>query len=399
MPAPLAPSDSPLQSLYPIAALLASVFLLIAGNSLIGLVAPIRAHLENFDDLSIGLLGSAYFAGMLLGALQTPAIVRQVGHIRAFAAFVASAIVAVDIMPVFPTPAAWLISRAMIGFVFAGIYAVAESWINARANNANRGSLYAVYQIVNFTAAATGQLMLRGLDAGGFVAFTVGSGLLALAIVPLATTRADAPDQPRAVRFKLSWLIGLSPVSVAAALVAGAANGAAFALAPIYALQSGVKPSAVPLFTAAIVIGSALGVYPVGRLSDRMDRRLIVAFVMTAGVAVELALILSRPLGAPLAALGFLVGLTTYSIYTLAVSLANDGAKAHDRVRVSAGLLFVYCVGAILAPALASMGMSTFGPSALFAQNALLHAGLALFAAWSLYGDRGAKAESRTIIP
>jgi MFS family permease len=239
---------------------------------------PARAHLEGFDDLSIGLLGSAYFAGMLLGTLQTPAIVRQVGHVRAFAAFVASAIVAVDIMPVYTTPAAWLVSRALIGFVLAGIYAVAESWINATANNANRGSLYGIYQIVNFAAAATGQLMLRGLGPGGFVAVTVGSALLALAIVPLATTRADAPDQPRAIGLKLSWLFGLSRVSVA-----GAANGAAFALAPIYALQSGVRPSAVPLFTAAIVIGSALGVYPVGRLSDRMDRRLIMAFSIRSG--------------------------------------------------------------------------------------------------------------------
>jgi MFS family permease len=388
-----------LQTLYPIAALLLSVFLLISGNSLIGIVAPIRAHLDGFGDLSIGLLGSAYFTGMLLGTLQTPAIVRQVGHIRAFAAFVASAIVAVDIMPVFAGPAEWLVARALIGFAFAGIYAVFESWINAKANNRNRGSLYGVYQIVNFAAAATGQLMLRGLDPDGFVVFTVGSALFALAIVPLATTRADAPDLPRAVSLKLSWLIGLSPVSVAAALVAGAANGATFALAPVYALQSGVKPLAVPLFTAAIIVGSACGVYPIGRLSDRIDRRLIMAFVMAAGVTVELALILWRPLGAPLAALGFLVGLTTYSVYTLAVSLANDGAKTHDMVRVAAGLLFVYCLGAIVAPASASMAMRNFGASALFAQNALLHAGLALFAVWSLYGDRGAKAESRSILP
>lgn len=377
-----------MQSLYRIATLLVSVFLLVAGNSLIGLVAPIRANLDGFGDLAIGLLGSAYFAGMLLGTLETPAIVRQVGHIRAFAAFVASAVVAVDIMPIWTTPGAWFISRALLGFALAGIYAVVESWINATASNANRGALYGVYQIVNFAGSATGQLLLRGLDPGAFVPFTIGSALLALAIVPLATTRADAPEQPRSVTLRISWLIALSPVSVAASLVAGAANGAAFALAPVYALQSGVRPAEVPYFTAAIVFGSALGVYPVGRLSDRTDRRLIMAVVMMVGAAIEVTLVVWRPLGLPLAALGFLVGLSTYTLYTLAVSLANDRAKTHDMVLVSAGLLFVYCLGAIVAPPLASMGMRAFGPAALFAQNAFLHAALAVYATTSLLSRR-----------
>jgi predicted MFS family arabinose efflux permease len=187
-------SDSPLQTLYPIAALLLSVFLLIAGNSLIGVVAPVRADLAGFGDLTIGLLGSAYFAGMLLGTLKTPVIVRRVGHIRAFTAFVAIAIVAIDIMPVWAAPGTWLVSRALLGFAFSGIYAVIESWIHAKASNTNRGALYGVYQIVNFVASASGQLLLRGLDPNAFVPFTIGASLFALGIVPLAMT---APTRPR----------------------------------------------------------------------------------------------------------------------------------------------------------------------------------------------------------
>jgi hypothetical protein len=166
------------------------------------------------------------------------------------------------------------------------------------------------------------------------------------------------------VSLRLSRLLDLSPISVAAALAAGAANGAAFALAPIYTLGIGVKPSAAPLFTVAIVFGSAVGVYPAGWLSDRIDRRVIMALVMTAGAAFEVALASLEPVGVPLAALGFCVGLATYTLYTLAVSLANDRAKTVEMVLVSAGLLFVYCLGAITAPPLASLAMRAFGSSA-----------------------------------
>jgi MFS family permease len=176
-------------------------------------------------------------------------------------------------------------------------------------------------------------------------------------------------------------------VSVAASIAAGAANGSAFALAPVYAIGIGIRPPAVPFFTAAIVLGSAAGVYPAGWLSDRFDRRVILAFAMTAGAAFEAALAIGKPTGLPLATLGFCVGLTTYTLYTLAVSLANDRAAKHEMVLVSAALLFVYCLGAIVAPALASLEMRVLGPSALFGQNAIVHIAAAGFAAWSLAAD------------
>ena len=134
-----------LTALSSIAALLLSVLLLIGGNALIGVTTPLRARIEGFPDLTVGLLGSAYFAGMLAGTLAAPAIIRRGGHIRAFTAFVALAVASVVMMPVFVSPAVWLACRALLGFVFAGLYAIIEAWINARASNANRGALYALY--------------------------------------------------------------------------------------------------------------------------------------------------------------------------------------------------------------------------------------------------------------
>ena len=373
-----------MKTLPSLAALLFSVLLLIGGNSLIGVTTPLKARIEGFPDLTVGLLGSVYFAGMLAGTLGAPAIIRRGGHIRAYAAFVALAVCSVILMPVMPWAWAWLICRALIGFVFAGLYAVIESWINAKATNSNRGALYALYQIANFAASASGQMALRPLGLDGFAPFSVAGALLALAIVPMALTKVDPPAQPRSVRPRLIWLARTAPVACLAAFAAGAANGALFALGPVFAAEIGMAPDSVPLFTSSVVLGSALGILPIGLLSDRIDRRLVMAAVMIAGAACEVALSRQTTPGIWLIALGFLVGLTTYSLYTLAVSLANDRASPHDLVFISVGLLFVYCVAAIVAPAVASILMKDFGPQLLFIQNAYVHMAIAGLAIWRL---------------
>jgi MFS family permease len=394
------PTPTPIRrvSILPsIAALLFSVLLLIAGNSLVGVATPLRARIEGFPDLIVGLLGSVYFAGMLAGTLAAPAIIRRGGHIRAFAAFVALAVVSVILMPVMVFPWAWLACRALIGFVFAGLYAVIESWINAKANNSNRGALYALYQIANFAASASGQLALKPLGPGGFSSFAAAGALLALAIVPMAMTSVDPPAQPRSVRPRLVWLARLAPLSCFGVLAAGAANGALFALGPVFAVEIGMTPNSVPLFTSSIVLGSALGVLPIALISDRVDRRLVMAAVMIAGAACEVALSRVAAPGAWLIALGFLVGLTTYSLYTLAVSLANDRGAAQDLVFISVGLLFIYCVAAIAAPAVASVLMKDFGPQMLFVQNAYVHLAIAALVLWRLVV--APKAQGRTPDP
>ncbi len=372
-----------------IAALLLSVLLLIGGNALVGVTTPLRARIDGFPDLVVGLLGSVYFAGMLGGTLAAPIIIRRGGHIRAFAAFVALAIVSVILMPVIVAPAAWLLFRALIGFVFAGLYAVIEAWINAKATNSNRGKLYALYQIANFAASASGQMAMQPLGPAGFAPFAVAAALLAVAIVPMAMTSVDPPVKPKSVRPRLLWLVRGAPLACLAVFAAGAANGASFALAPVFAVDIGMSPDRAPLFTSAIVVGSALGVFPIGALSDRVDRRLVMAAAMIGGAACEVMLSRLTGPGPWLIGLGFLVGLTTYSLYTLAVSLANDGASPHDMIFISVGLLFIYCVAATAAPAVASLLMKSFGPRALYLQNAYVHMAIAAFALWRRLAEPG----------
>ena len=243
-------------------------------------------------------------------------------------------------------------------------------------------------------------MALKPLGPDGFASFAVAGVLLALAIVPMAMTSVEPPDRPRSVRPRLAWLVRATPMSCFAVFAAGAANGAAFALGPVFAVEIGMAPDRVPLFTSAIVVGSAFGVFPIGSISDRVDRRLVIATVMIAGAACEVALSRAASPGAWVIALGFLVGLSTYSLYTLAVSLANDHASPNDVIFISVGLLFLYCIAAFAAPALASIMMKVFGPQALVLQNAYVHLATATFALWRLVFDpakrrKGAPAESR----
>ena len=203
------------------------MLLLIAGNSLVGVLTPLRAQLGGFADLTIGLLGSAYFAGMLAGALATPAIVRRAGHIRAFSAFVAVGIVAVVLMPGWESPAPWMLCRGALGFVFAGIYAVIESWINAKADNASRGALYGVYQIVSFRRLG-GRPTAAARFRAGFL-----PALQRRRRAAGARHRADGDDQRRPARPaeidppQAAVARPPGPGLGAGALIAGVANGAA----------------------------------------------------------------------------------------------------------------------------------------------------------------------------
>ena len=362
--------------------------MLIGGNALVGVTTPLRARIDGFPDLVVGLLGSVYFAGMLGGTLAAPIIIRRGGHIRAFAAFVALAIVSVILMPVIVAPAAWLLFRALIGFVFAGLYAVIEAWINAKATNSNRGKLYALYQIANFAASASGQMAMQPLGPAGFAPFAVAAALLAVAIVPMAMTSVDPPVKPKSVRPRLLWLVRGAPLACLAVFAAGRQRRLVCARARLRGRHRHVaRPRPAVHFGDRGGLGA-------GGVSDRR-------FVRPGrsapghgggddrGRACEVMLSRLTGPGPWLIGLGFLVGLTTYSLYTLAVSLANDGASPHDMIFISVGLLFIYCVAATAAPAVASLLMKSFGPRALYLQNAYVHMAIAAFALWRRLAEPG----------
>ena len=360
--------------------LLVSVLFLISGNGLLNTLVPLRSKLEGFPPLAIGLIGSAYYLGMLAGAFGAPAIIRRAGPVQAFAALAASTVIAALLFPTLDNWMLWALLRGIIGFAFAGLYAVIESWLNARSNNSNRGRVYALYQIVNFGGSACGQEMLTFSHPQTDALFSLAAVCLVLAIIPLAMSRAAAPSAPRSVRLRIGWFARMSPIAAVAALCIGAANGSFFSLAPVYGVGLGLSTSAVAAFMTAGTIGTALAVYPVARLSDSHDRRVVLLAFCAIGILAETMLAMGGGMSRTLmCCLGLAVGGSTMVLYTVAISHANDRAGADNSIEVSAGMLFLYCVGAMVMPAVGSVLMERFGPSTLFIQNAITHGCLAVF--------------------
>ncbi|MEA2928390.1 MAG: hypothetical protein QOG38_818 [Hyphomicrobiales bacterium] len=377
-----------------VSALLAAVFILIAGNGLSNTLIPLGATAAAFPELSLGLIGSAYFGGMLIGCLATPRIIARAGHVRAFSAFVAVATVATLAHPVFVEPTAWGAIRAVTGFCFAGLYATIESWMHDKADNVVRGRMLAVYQMMNYAGSATGQQAIRFLSPASFVSFSVVAAALALSVLPLAYTRSDPPEPPPEPRLRLAWLFRISPVGIVGALVSGSANGTFWSLAPVFADRSGLSAGGIASFMTAAIIGAALVQWPVGRLADKRDRRHIMLAAMLIAIAAQSALIwFAKSEALVLIALAAAVGASAFVLYPLSSSHAQDLTARESSVEVSTGLLLAYTVGAIVGPTVAAFMMSHIGPQALFIHNAAIHVLVVAFVVWRLF-QRPPRAES-----
>src|SRR5437764_4237577 len=274
-----------------VSALLAAVFMLIAGNRLSNTLIPLSATAAAFPPLSIGLIGSFYFIGMFVGCIAAPRILGHAGHIRAFSGFVAIATVTTLLHPMFVDPAAWAGIRAVTGFCFAGLYATIESWMHDKAENVVRGRVLALYQIVHYAGSATGQQAIRFINPASYVPFSIVAAALALSVLPLAQTRTDPPEPPPVPRLRLAWLFRISPVGIVGALVSGIANGTFWSLAPVFAERSGLGAGGVASFMTAAIFGGALVQWPVGRLADRNDRRYMMLLAIAIAIAAQSALV------------------------------------------------------------------------------------------------------------
>ncbi|MDJ1159836.1 MFS transporter [Chelatococcus sp. SYSU_G07232] len=374
---------APLLAVVPV---LVAVFILIAGNGLLTTLVPLRGTQEGFSPTDIGAIGSVYFSGMLIGTWVTPAIVRRAGHIRAFSALAAVAAVACLGFAIFVSPVVWMVLRGLIGFCFAGLYAIVEAWINAKADDGNRGRMLGLYNIVNFSGSASGQQLLRLDSPRSFTLFSGAAAFLMFALVPLAMTRAEAPPLPAKGRLDILGLFRTSPIGAVGILLVGFANGAFWSLAPAYVERMSLGATVVASFMTAMIVGSATGPYPIGRLSDVVDRRIVIMTVSALAMAVEIALVVAGK-GPPtlLYGLAFALGLFTSVVYPLISAHANDRQAQEGAVHLSSTLLFLYCIGAVVGPSLASFLMTSFGDRMLFVHNAAIHAVLAGFVLWRMF--------------
>lgn len=360
-----------------IAAILMSVLALIAGNALHNTLVPLRGKLEGFPGLTLGLLGSVFFAGMLAGTLLGPAIIRRVGHVKAYAIFAALAMMVAVAYPLSVSPGWWMLLRAVIGFAFAGLYGVIDGWVQGKAENEHRGRLGGAYQFVHFTAVACGQMLIPVADPMGFQLFILVGILFAASIIPFALSRTEPPALPDTARLELGWLFRNAQVSAVAALGIGAANGSFWSMAPVFGVMNGMTPGAIATFLTATILGSAVAVIPIGRYSDRTDRRVVMAAMIGVAGALELAIFIAGRLPGPgMAVAGFMIGTVVMTLYSVASAHANDRSDAGHAVTIASGLLFLYSVGAIIGPSLAAVMMDQIGPQGLFLFMAVVHAAM-----------------------
>ncbi|MBN7763428.1 MFS transporter [Nitratireductor aquimarinus] len=364
-----------MSSLRPLIPLLIAAGILLAGNGLQGTLIALRGAEEGFSETLIGLMGSAYFAGFLIGCLCVPRLLRAVGHIRAFAALAAMGAAGSLLLILFVDPIAWIAIRFLSGICFSSLFTTIESWLNSAASNSNRARLLAVYRIIDIGAVTGSQYMLPALGIEGFTVFAVMAMMITLSLVPVSMADRSNPKPPAEFSLNLPAVWRISPLAAFGCLSVGLTNSAFRIVGPIYGQSIGLSVSEIATFMSAGIIGGAVMQYPLGALSDRRDRRQILLGT-TIGALIS-ALIIVWFAGDDRTAnmlLVFLFGAFAMSLYSLSVAHANDHAKKDQFVQLAAGLLFFYSVGAMAGPLLASLLMQRFGPHALFAYTALIYA-------------------------
>ncbi len=367
-------------------ALLLGVAILNIGSGALMAIIGVRLSADGASSLVIGVITSAYFLGLLGGALWAAKVIDRVGHIRAFVVYAALDAVAVLLL-VFAGDSliAWLALRVIAGYAMAGLTMIAESWLNHRATNATRGRVLSVYIIVMNGAFAAGPLMLNFGDPAGSALLVVAGILLVASLIPVALTRTGNPQIGEQKRFGLGRLFAVSPLGVIGALTVGLVESAVFGLGAVYGDAIGLDTGQISLFLALTLGGVLLLQFPLGVLSDRFDReKLILAVALIGGFAALAIVILGTPGFGPLLALGFAVGGMASPLYPLSVAEANDWLEADELVPAGASLVLAYALGATAGPLMGSAAMAALGPGGLFAFAACAMFALAVFALYQV---------------
>jgi MFS family permease len=386
-------SPNPLSTTWP---LLLGMGVLMLGAGLQSTLLGVRATLEGFPTPVTGVIMSCYYVGYLLGTVAAPRLLRRVGHIRVFAALAAVASTAILVQGAFVSPVPWALMRLMTGLCFAGIYVVAESWLNDRASRTNRGRLLALYMLILYAGLGGGQFLLPLFDGHSPTPFMLISILITLAMVPIVVSAQPLPERavPRRVRYR--DLYHDSPLGVVAVCISGLTSSIIFSMGPVYAHLRGLDTAKVALFMAVSICAGATTQYPIGRLSDRMDRRTVIAAVCTLATLIAASIVTFRNMPQPL----FLVLTGCFSgfaltLYSLAVSHVNDKLEQSEMVAASSALLRMNGAAAAFGPVVMGSLMQGYGARAYFSALALLTGTLTLYDLWRKWRRRAAPSDRK----
>ncbi|GEO82252.1 MFS transporter [Pararhodospirillum oryzae] len=374
-----------------LSSLLGGIAFLLLGNGLLGTVLGVRLADRGDGPLVSSLILGCYFVGLIVGSWRLSRVVLAIGHIRTFALLASVQAAATLGHALTPSPVAWAAFRLIEGICMAGLFMCIESWLNDRATEESRGTVLSAYMISVYLAQGVGQLLLMTHDPRNFALFAVASILVSLAVLPVVTTRLPSPELVAAPPFRPGRLMASSPTAFLGSAASGLGLGALYAMGPLFAREIGFDRNGVALFMCAAILGGLVLQWPLGRLSDRLDRRLVLQGVAVALGVVCVAIAFLAPgtetavptggLG-PFVALAALFGSLITVIYPVSVALANDRIAPGERVGVSGDLLLVNSVGSVVGPLVAAVLMELNGPVGLFVFEALVAVGLGLVTLW-----------------
>jgi MFS family permease len=355
---------TPQATLATLFALLLGFGLMQMGNTFQGTLLSIRGGIEGFSPAQIGSIGAGFWAGIVVGSLRCGRVIESVGHIRAFVAFGAIASTAPLLHLLVLNPVFWAAARALTGFCFAGLFIVVESWLNASATERTRGKILSIYGMTGLLAGIVGQLLLPTTNPSGFRPFCIITIIIAVALVPIALTRAVAPtSESQSARINLGALLRQSPFGLAAAFLCGVTTSSFFSLGPIFAQQRGLDTAGVAIFMACGTLGGFLFTWPLGWLSDRLDRRFVIIGAAVIACVTLLTIVALVPDEAPhwiVYLCATIFGGTIVPTYSVVMAHVNDSVEEGEFVAASGGLLIVQGVGAVFGPIVAGLAMSTW---------------------------------------
>lgn len=363
--------------------LLFGLALLMIGTGLQGSLLGLRATLEGFATATTGVIMSSYYLGFVIGSLRAPQIVARVGHIRAFAALASTASSVVLIHAIAVIPAGWILLRVVTGFCMAGLYVIAESWLNDTATNTTRGSLMSIYMIVVSGGIAGGQLLLNAADPAGAVLFVVTSVLVSMALVPTALSAGSSPRLITPQPISTRDLLRAAPLGVVGVGLAGVTASTLYGVGVVYAQLAGFSIAATSaLMFLAILAGTVLQ-WPIGALSDRVDRRKVIAAVTALAALAALWGISNTTDTARIIAFAVSGGLSL-TLYALFNAHVNDWLDPSHMIEAGSRLLLISGIGAMAGPVVTTMFMTLGGPAGFFWTFLGANAAATVYALWRL---------------
>ena len=365
-------------------ALLLGMTLLMLGNGLQGSLLGVRGQAAGFSTLELSVVMSAYFVGFLGGSRLTPELIRRVGHVRVFAAL-GSLISAVLILyPAFAHPYIWVLGRLVIGFCFSGVYVTAESWLNNSVTNDQRGQALSLYMIVQMLGIIAAQALLNVPDASGFLLFIIPSVLVSVSFAPILLSISPTPAFEATKPKTLRALFGVSPLGFVGMFMLGSVFAAQFGMSAVFGAEAGLSLAEISIFVSAFYVGALVLQYPLGWLSDRMDRRVLIMITSALGGGAALLAFGFGQNYTILLVAAFFIGGTSNPLYSLLIAHTNDFLDTDDMAAASGGMLFINGLGAIAGPMVTGWLMSVLGAYGFFLIIAVMMSVLAVYAAYRM---------------